>query len=439
MNEQQMAQLLAFMQQQMQASQQNMADLPQRATQAGAVSTQGSGGTILSPDPVRRVQQSNEAWRERFPNPVENAARLGMTPEALLATRGNDATNQIAQLGGMVGIDPQKQRATNRAFRQYADFARAQREGTNGVTSQIPASEWEQGANYRVGQAGSGSVAANGTRTITSPYGTGSMGPQGAQVAPAAPQTPAAPVTAGLPGLVQSYTENTPEAWREAVIPNAPRNTSVAPPTEGSNLRQDVLQGLNFVPNMLLGAGTTIAEGLGSIFGKQMDLPQVNLQSDFFSNLKNTFGRSPDSRLTQDPNSPVGLSYQVPGQQQTPIAGQASSAMPQAPNPYAPKSPDMTPESRAQMPVTVGANERNPFNPAAPVQPNFFNQVPAFGQGQTTPMTPDQIRNLFAPQQEGPQQEGDSMLFADSKLPRKLRTTDVYRPRVPVTATGIRA
>jgi hypothetical protein len=96
MNEQQqmMQQLLAFLEKQMQSNQQNMADLPQRAMQAGATPTQGSGGTILSPDPVRRVQQANEAWRERFPNVVENAARVGMTPEALLASRGNDATNR---------------------------------------------------------------------------------------------------------------------------------------------------------------------------------------------------------------------------------------------------------------------------------------------------------------------------------------------------------
>ena len=132
MNDQQqmMQQLLAYLEKQMEGSQQNMADLPQRALQAGATPTQGSGGTILSPDPVRRVQQANEAWRERFPNPVENAARLGMTPEALLASRGNDATNQWAQLGGVVGVDPQKQRDMNRAASQYAAFAKSQREGT---------------------------------------------------------------------------------------------------------------------------------------------------------------------------------------------------------------------------------------------------------------------------------------------------------------------
>lgn len=273
MNEQQMQQLLAFMQQQMQASQQNMADLPQRAMQAGATSTQGSGGTILSPDPVRRVQQANEAWRERFPNVVEQAAGLGMTPEALLASRGNDATNQWAQLGGIVGVDPQKMIEMNRNARAFRQFAEAQRNGTNGRVLSVE----------------------SGMTVPTTPA------PQ-----PASPATPATatPVTAGLPGLdifgpnpirsgVQSYVENAPEAWREAVIPNAPRNTSVAPPIEGSNLRQNVLQGLNFIPNMLLGAGSTIAEGLGSIFGKQVDLPQTNLQSDFFSNLKTVLGGIP--------------------------------------------------------------------------------------------------------------------------------------------------
>jgi hypothetical protein len=410
MNEQQMAQLLAFMQQQMKDSQNNMADLPQRAMQAGATPTQGSGGTILSPDPVRRVQQANEAWRERFPNVVENAARVGMTPEALLASRGNDATNQWAQLGGVPGVDPQKLRDMNRAASQYSAFAKAQREGTNGVTSEIPASEWEQGAKYRVGQSGSGSVAADGTRTITSPYGTVSMGPQNPQVAAApAPQTSNAPTTAGIGGFdlfgpnpirsgVQSYMENAPQAWRENVIPNAPVNTSVAPPTQGSNLRQDVIQGASFLPNMLLGAGSTIAEGVGSLFGKQFDLPAVNMQSDFFSNLKNTFGGSPDSQLTMDPNSPVGLSYQTPKPQGTQTAGQPAPANPQAPNQYS--APGMTPESRAQMPVTVGPNERNPFGSAAPAQPNFFNQTSGFSQGQTTPLTQDQTRNMFMTEEE---------------------------------------
>lgn len=422
MNEQAMQQLLAFLQQQMDASQQSMADLPQRAMQAGATPTSGSGNTVLSPDPVRRKQQENETWRLTFPGPVAQAARLGMTPEALLATRGNDATNQIAQLGGMVGIDPQKMRDTNRAFKQYADFARAQREGTNGVTSEIPASQWEQGANYRVGQSGSGSVAADGTQTITSPYGTASMRPQGAQVAAApasAQQTPAAPVTAGvsMPDIfgpnpirsgVQSYVENAPEAFRQAVIPNAPRNTSVAPPTQGSDLRQNVIQGLSFVPNMLLGAGSTMAEGLGSIFGRQFDLPQVNLQSDFFSNLRNTFGGSPDASLQMDANAPFGFRWQQPQTNQSTTAGQQTQ--PPQQSPYAAQG--MTPESRAQMPVTVGANERNPFNPAAPVQPNFFNQIPAYGQGQTTPMTPDQTRNMFLTEEEKKRRQQQQPMLA---------------------------
>jgi hypothetical protein len=307
MNDQQMQQFLGYLQQQMQNQQQQMADLPQRALQAGATPTQGSGGTILSPDPVQRVRQANQAWRERFPLPVEAAGRVGMTPEGFLANQGNTATNQLAQLGFMAGIDPQKVIEANQARKQYSDFAKAQREGTNGVTSQIPASEYAPGVNYRVGQAGSGSVAADGTRTITSPYGTASMGPQGgAQVAQAAPQAPAAPVTAGTPTIpvgdifsgAASAVAQVPTAignavnsaqnwWKENVLPNAQPATSVAPPIEGSSLRQNVLQGLNFIPNLLTAGSAKLAEGLGSIFGEQIDLPGVNFQSDVFSNVKN--------------------------------------------------------------------------------------------------------------------------------------------------------
>jgi hypothetical protein len=301
MNDQQqmMQQLLAYLEKQMEGSQQNMADLPQRALQAGATPTQGSGGTILSPDPVRRVQQANEAWRERFPNPVENAARLGMTPEALLASRGNDATNQWAQLGGVVGVDPQKQRDMNRAASQYAAFAKSQREGTNGVTSEIPSSEYVPGASYRSGQSGTGSVAADGTRTVTSPYGTASMGPQNPQVA-AAP-APQAPVTAGVPAgdlfggamataqqvpaMVGNAVNAAQDWWQQNVIPDAPVNTERAPDTQGSPFRQGALKALNFIPNAILGLGGKVAEAGQALFGNQVDVPDVNFNSDFFSNL----------------------------------------------------------------------------------------------------------------------------------------------------------
>lgn len=384
-----MAQLLAFMQQQMQNSQQNMADLPQRAMQAGATSTQGSGGTILSPDPVRRVQQANEAWRERFPNPVENAARLGMTPEALLASRGNDATNQWAQLGGVAGVDPQKMRDMNRAASQYAAFAKAQREGTNGQVTEIT-----PGSSLTPAQPSAPAVP-QAPATAGVPSGDIFSG--------------AASAAQGIPAMMGNAASSIEDAYRQAVIPNAPINTSVAPPVEGSGLRQNVVQGLSFIPNMALAAGSTIAEGLGSIMGNQFDVPQVNLQSDFFSNLKNVFGAPQDSRLGMDANSPVGFSFQGGGTPPTPpapgFAGAAYQATPtagsipgQQANPYS--APGMTPESRAQMPTTVGANERNPFNPAAPAQPNFFNQTPGFNQGQTTPMAPDQVRNMFMSEEE---------------------------------------
>jgi hypothetical protein len=423
MNEQQMAQLLAYMQKQMDNSQQNMADLPQRAMQAGATPTIGSKGVVLSPDPVRRIQQGNEAWRERFPNPVENAARLGMTPEALLASRGNDATNQWAQLGGVVGVDPQKQRDMNRAASQYAAFAKSQREGTNGVTSEIPSSEYVPGANYRVGQAGSGSVAADGTRTITSPYGTASMGPQSPQGSPASPpQAPPTPATAGvpsgdffsgaasaaqgIPAMMGNAASSIEDAYRQAVMPNVPINTSVAPSVEGSGLRKAVIQGLSFIPNMALGAGSTIYEGAKSIMGNPVDVPQVNLGADFLANLKNVFGAPQDSSLGMDANSPVGFSFQGGGTPPTPpapgFAGAAYQATPtaggipgQQANQYA--APGAAPEGSQQKPQTL----TDPNKPAAaPAQPNFFNQTPGFNQGQTTPLTPDQTRNMFMTDEE---------------------------------------
>jgi hypothetical protein len=419
MNEQAMQQLLAFLQQQMDASQKSMADLPQRAMQAGATPMQGSGGTILSPDPVRRVQQANEAWRERFPNVVEQAARVGMTPEALLASQGNTATNQWAQLGGVPGVDPEKLREMNSNARAYRQFAEAQRTGTNGRILSV-----ESGA---------------GAPTSAAP----------AQPAQPATAAPAAPVTAGVSGLdifgpnpirsgVQSYVENAPEAFRQAVIPNAPRNTSVAPPIQGSNLRQDVLQGANFIPNLLLGAGTTITEGLGSIFGKQFDLPSVNMQSDFFSNVGNLLNNPQNgnavSRLGSDAGNAIRTSGSVlperssmrqwlntfgdqPAGPTPGFAGPAYQAAPTAGGPVNQQAspyltPGMTPESRAQMPVTVGDNERNPFNPAAPVQPNFFNQIPAYGQGQTTPMTPDQTRNMFLTEEEKKRRQQQQPMLA---------------------------
>jgi hypothetical protein len=390
MNEQQMAQLLAYLQQQMESSQQNMADLPQRAMQAGATPTQGSGGTILSPDPVQRVRQANEAWRERFPLPVEAAGRVGMTPEGFLANQGNTATNQLAQLGFMAGIDPQKVIEANQARKQYSDFAKAQREGTNGVTSQIPASEYAPGVNYRVGQAGSGSVAADGTRTITSPYGTASMRPQGgAPVAQAAPQPPAAPATAGAPAIpvgdifsgvgnaIATAVQNAPQAWRDYALPGVPANPSTAAPIQGSGLRQDVLQGLNFIPNVLLGAAGTVGEGLSSLFGSPRDIPDVNLQSDFFSNLKNSL------RGVLSPTTALGR-----WANETAPANPALNPQP-SPQANPPAVPGMAPENRQQQGTA-----------AQPAAVNFFNQTPGFNQGQTTPLTQDQTRNMFMTEEE---------------------------------------
>jgi hypothetical protein len=235
------------------------------------------------------------------------------------------------------------------------------------------------------------------------------------------PSVPVGDIFSGAGNAIANAAQSATDAYRNAVMPNAPVNTTLAPPVEGSGLRRGVIQGLSFIPNMLLGAGSTIAEMGNSIFGNQVDIPGVNLEADFMSNLKNVFGASQDSRLVQDPNSPVGLSFQAP---QRPIApGYAGSAYqagttsgstpsPQA-NPY--MAPGMSPESRQQGAATVGPNERNPFNPPAAMQPagpNFFNQVPGFGQGQTTPMTPEQTRNMFLTEEERRRRQTNQPMFA---------------------------
>lgn len=393
-----MQQLLAFMQQQMQAQQQGMADLPQRAQQAGATPTVGSGGVVLSPDPVRRVQQQNEAWRERFPGVVEQAARLGMTPEALQASRGMDAMGQWAMLGGVPGVDPAKLRETMNNARAYREAAAANRNGTNGrVTEITPASS-----------------------VVTPSQPNQASSPNQAPAAPVtagAPAVPALDIFTGAGNAVADYSQNAPQAWRQYALGNAPVNPSTAGPIEGSNLRQDILQGLNFVPNMLLGAAGTVGEGLASLFGSPRDIPDVNLQSDFFSNLKNSLRGvlSPTTALGRwanetAPNQPANAPV-MPSVQQSTTSGSAQSSS--QTSPY--MAPGMTPESRAQMPVTVGPNERNPFNPPAatqPAGPNFFNQVPGFGQGQTTPMTPEQTRNMFLTEEERKRRQTNQPMIA---------------------------
>lgn len=120
---------------QQQAADQKLAMLKQLSTtsnQANSVPQIGMDGSVMSPDPVQRVREQNDAWRERFPNTPEAAARVGMTPETFLASQGNTATNQWAQLGGVLGVDPQKQMAANRGASAYRAAAEASRSGTNG-------------------------------------------------------------------------------------------------------------------------------------------------------------------------------------------------------------------------------------------------------------------------------------------------------------------
>jgi hypothetical protein len=280
-------------------------------------------------------------------------------------------------------------RDMNRASSQYAAFAKAQREGTNGQVTEIT-----PGSSLTPAQP-SAPTAPQAPATAGVPSGDIFSG--------------AASAAQGIPAMMGNAASSMEDAYRQAVIPNAPINTSVAPSVEGSGLRRGVIQGLSFIPNMLLGAGSTLAEAGGSIMGNQFDVPQVNLEADFLSNLKNVFGVPQDSRLGMDANSPVGFSFQGGGTPPTPpapgFAGAAYQATPtaggipgQQANQYT--APGMTPESRQQMPTTVGAGERNPFNPAAPAQPNFFNQTPGFNQGQTTPLTQDQTRNMFMTEEE---------------------------------------
>lgn len=403
MNDQQLQQFLAFLQQQMTAQQQAMADLPQRAQQAGATSTTGSGGVILSPDPVRRVQQANEVWRETFPGPVEQARRLGITPEALLASRGNDATNQWAQLGGVVGVDPQKQREMNRAFKQYADFARAQREGTNGQVTEItPASSItpQQPTQPAATAAAAPSTPMSGLDIFGSGVASG-LG-SAARGAGSLIGDYARGVTSGSPEIAN--------AWQSVALnPNTPRAGGAAPSNltteQGgwSPLISAFLQAGNAIPNWILGASGTATE---AITGK--DVAPVNMQADAWTNYQNML----NGGVTDTPNPQPSASPQIDG---TPsVVPSKSGSTNVYPFPFIPSksgstkvnpfidynAPGMTPESRAQMPVTVGANERNAFVPNQPAQPNFFNQVPAFGQGQLTPMTPAQAQNMFMPDEE---------------------------------------
>ena len=402
MNEQQMQQLLAFMQQQMQAQQQGMADLPQRAQQAGATPTVGSGGVVLSPDPVRRVQQQNEAWRERFPGVVEQAARLGMTPEALQASRGMDAMGQWAMLGGVPGVDPAKLRETMNNARAYREAAAANRNGTNGRVTEI--------------------TPASSVVTPSQPNQTSSPN-----------QAPAAPVTAGVPSIpvgdvfsgagsaVSDYAQNAPQAWREMAIPNAPVNTSVAPPIEGSDLRQNILQGLNFVPNMLLGAGSTIAEGLGSLFGKQVDLPSVNLQSDIFSNLKNVLGGVPSYDASRggfqnETAAEAGLRRAEEARQQSTASSQllGEGAFDSVSGPYQDEQRSVLLQNRMDRNANPAGYLGAPSQPAPALQlsqPNAAPQTPIAFQGNVTPasLLP---QNMFMTEEERKRRQTNQPMIA---------------------------
>lgn len=403
MNDQQLQQFLAFLQQQMTAQQQAMADLPQRAQQAGATSTTGSGGVILSPDPVRRVQQANEVWRETFPGPVEQARRLGITPEALLASRGNDATNQWAQLGGVVGVDPQKQREMNRAFKQYADFARAQREGTNGQVTEItPASSITP---QQPTQPAAPSTPMSGLDIFGSGVASG-LG-SAARGAGSLIGDYARAVTSGSPEIAN--------AWQSVALnPNTPRAGGAAPSNltteQGgwSPLISAFLQAGNAIPNWILGASGTLTE---AFTGK--DVAPINMQADAWTNYQNMSRGG----VTNTPNPQPSASPQMPANpawapDMTPDVVPSKSGSTKI-NPFIDyNAPGMTPESRAQMGTTVGANERNAFVPNQPAQPNFFNQVPAFGQGQLTPMTPAQAQNMFMTEEERKRRQQQQPMMA---------------------------
>lgn len=190
------------------------ADLPQRDQQARGTSTTGSGGVILSPDPVRRVQQNKQARRETFPTPAEAAKSAGMTQAGFNALRGGDAHNQAAQLGFVTGVTPQEQFAANMAVGRYRDFAKGQREGTNVKEVQIPATEWSKDLSFRVGKEGAGTIGANGLPQMSGRYGTASMTNPPAPAVVPPPTPPPAPVDqtgqGGTNGTTVTW-EDTPE------------------------------------------------------------------------------------------------------------------------------------------------------------------------------------------------------------------------------------
>lgn len=121
------------------ADQAMMPRLAQTQQQIHTTPTIGSNGTVLSPDPVQREVQANQAWAAKFPN------RPQLTPEARLASQGNNATNQWAQLGGVEGVDPQKLHEMNQAAMAGRSFHEAQVSGKP-MSRMIPAGSAEEQA-----------------------------------------------------------------------------------------------------------------------------------------------------------------------------------------------------------------------------------------------------------------------------------------------------
>jgi hypothetical protein len=279
-----------WLQAQAQQNQAKLQAMPQMVQAAQAISrpaTMGSNGTVLSSDPVQREQQAADTWAKKFPGVEAQAARLGMTPEALQASRGNDAMNQWGQAGAVRGLDPVKLREMNQYVRSARAYGEAQRSGQP-MSQVVPNAPIPQGEMFpdertydsegrltsRKGQYGEMQVSHGSENENTPPHPLANIPAEGYIV------NAAEPVNAE--GMFPDV--------KSAVIGDAPRTATTAPSTQGSPLVRGISNVANALPNTMLAAGSTMAETLGGLLGNPFDAADINFGGSWMDNLKQPGG-----------------------------------------------------------------------------------------------------------------------------------------------------
>ena len=275
--------------------QQTLPRLAQTQQQAQSTPTIGSGGTVLSPDPVERQRQGNQVWDMQF-----NAPKL--TNEAKLASQGPNATNQWGVAGGVQGVDPaeltrlntyrdnmtRSQGAYNRAREGISDPTASRQAGMSAISRRIKPGSREEKA--LIAQFG-------GVDRSTTPGGA--FNPNAAVMKAEAVKPVANPNVPSFNEPVKTVPGAVPENAYQAGVGQYLRGDPdpQAQPTQktmgGTGLWQDVKQGLSFIPNVILGAAATTGEAIG---GK--DIAPVNLQASPWANFQNMFNQPKENGVT---------------------------------------------------------------------------------------------------------------------------------------------